>query len=1087
MADSAGKPDKHVGIVEVEGRPSLSSAASGSSSSSNEALSKELQKKKLHRMSLAKMRKISSNANMQSSSGEGLDEEDEDVLTGRPKVFHCILQLLDNFKDASQLGAVCKDAQRVFSNDEIMGQWLLHRHGSHQALYTAYRTIPGRLSMRLIRALLAGGAKLPRYLVLCLARERDAQEATTVQMKNHLAYRHDLHDQLETRTRALEEQRHEAMKMQQEAIARAEKMVEERRIRAEERLAGGGTATEDEEDLAPIPPVPTLDEFMAVLPLPHLPELRVVPPPEPLPITATNYLPPGSQELLISLGTELYGNVFPPQPAPPNNDMLSSLPDALKFLSRLPHNSNNPALQWPPDDALTFAYLIRLAASPITIGKPNEQWAKVCEGIRALVDTYHFVPNLSIGPQSLALKSYRLAQSDLLGQGQNTVGSESANSNAPLAQWLPGEMFLYDSALAEFLAKHGGISEEDIRIEMSYWKLIQSKVHILPKKYTPSLPGEEEGIIKFLQNNIPSPIPLPALRRLLAQHASPVCIFRLKKIVPDSTLQFLGEAIVSDLLGVPSNYAGMALKSADMLISAFGLDMDAIERCILVPNPPASYNPNLDDTTTKDPTAFEDVDLGHQFVDDVMSSYVDISSPGYDVTSTLPKELRDAMWTRLSYSSGSIPWAYWKWALDRFQPTHRVASACLNDLILRHIAEDTNAESRWQFADNEANTSVKDLLARGVTPFMQTVVEVTKRILMDLKVRHVNMAAVEVGGVPARFVMVLAHVERKLLGLAGDRIVPPPNESGVRRVSIDTKLAGVMERFANPGSMSDGARKPEDVLFTEDIEVEGHHQQIDNEKNEELHKKSQEIIARQIEDTQAVWADIVPLETEMEGGDDAEERFEDEDENGTTEGRSDNGGQTPKLFEPPPLEMDAIQNDEIKVWAHLIYNHVIQNEVWRKLIKSELTQSGPWPTPSVRFYNACYFLLKNVTDLHGIEANMFANWEAEWLDKLPTPAPFSNAPSAVAPVPVSNASSGFLGVGKPASPTSPRSPLAQAPATLPVATASDTNATSPTTVNPVVLSEVERQKQTWDRAWNRLSGRLSTMKLKDSYNKDSGK
>jgi hypothetical protein len=337
-------------------------------------------------------------------------------------------------------------------------------------MYNTYRLIPGRMTMRLIRALLALGAKLPRYFVLCLAREREAQVATNVQMKNHLAYRQNLHDQLEQRTVALEKQRLDAIKMQQDAISEAERAKEDREKKRQARVEAGESA-EDEYD-QPIPPVPSLDEFMSLLPLPTLPELKVVPPPDPLPVTATSYLPPGSQELLVSLGTELYGNVFPPRQSPPQEELFEALPEQLQFFVRLSHNSSNPGMQWPPDDAFTFAYLIRMAGSPVTSGKPQESWAKVCMALRALIDLYSFVPNLSVGPANKSIRHWRLAASDLLA-GQANMGSESANANMPLARWLPGEMFLYDSGLAQFLAKYGGIPDEDINSEVAYWVRIE--------------------------------------------------------------------------------------------------------------------------------------------------------------------------------------------------------------------------------------------------------------------------------------------------------------------------------------------------------------------------------------------------------------------------------------------------------------------------------------------------------------------------------------------------------------------------------------------------------------------------------------
>jgi hypothetical protein len=569
----------------------------------------------------------------------------------------------------------------------------------------------------------------------------------------------------------------------------------------------------------------------------------------------------------------------------------------------------------------------------------------------------------------------------------------------------------------------------------------------------------------------------------------------LKKAVPDSTLQFLGEAIVSDLLGVPSNYAGTALKSADINIAAFGLDNEAVARCILVPHPPAKYNPDRKEDANDNNNQYED-GQEHEAVDDVMSSYVDLSSPVWDMASTLPKELRETMWTRLAYSSGSVPWAYWKWALDRFQPTHELASACLNDLILRYIPEDASGDSRWQFADKESNTAVKELLGRGVVPFKQTAVEITRRILADMKVQHVTLAALEVGGVPARFVMVFAYIEKLMLGLAGARVivVEDPTEVPVverpRRDSIDTKLAGVMERFSNPGSMTqldNIPRKPEDVLFMQDVEgVDGFHQRQGSndsgEIKEENRKHKHEAVVRQLEDTQAVWADV-PLVVAMEEADAPEdELLEGEvvetfgDDQQIVPGSYSAEEMKAIMFTPETFDLSQLTNGELREWAELIQRYVVNNAKWISVITTpSISESGPWGKPVIKFYAACYYLLKNVVDLSGPAASIFTQWDAEFLEKLQPSAPAATTASSTI---VGNMASvfGTKTVSSTASSSTSNSPAPTAPPSPPRNATSSLTSSSSSSMTGAPLSDAERQKQTWDKAWNRLSSRLSTSK-----------
>jgi hypothetical protein len=74
-------------------------------------------------------------------------------------------------------------------------------------LIDAYRWMPKRLTVEFINKLASDGAHVPRYFVLALCREKEAQTKAKEQLRKHVIYRQMVQKQLDQRLEALETQR----------------------------------------------------------------------------------------------------------------------------------------------------------------------------------------------------------------------------------------------------------------------------------------------------------------------------------------------------------------------------------------------------------------------------------------------------------------------------------------------------------------------------------------------------------------------------------------------------------------------------------------------------------------------------------------------------------------------------------------------------------------------------------------------------------------------------------------------------------------------------------------------------------------
>ncbi|KAI9356571.1 hypothetical protein DFJ73DRAFT_231081 [Zopfochytrium polystomum] len=647
----------------------------------------------------------------------------------------------------------------------ILVDWLLTRFGKNLAFYEAYRLFPYYLTQDVVIEMLEKREiVLPRYLVLILSRERIAQEDAREKLRRHLIYREELLAHIEYTAKVLEVQR----------------LGAERKSSNNEADGIPVAADASNEDAEP-----EADDILdSLIHVPTVPE--VVEAPHPVPSTPTLLMPSDSRDLIIGLGKGKYGLAFPPSSVSPADwRPLETLPEDLHWvLAQSSTFSQNPFQLFPPDDAAFLEFLFRLAENSNVHGRPEEKWRRVCLGIRALVFRFGMSAALAFGPKSAPIAPWATTP---------TQGRHSINPNADVVDgWLPSELFLHDPELAAFLARSAGLSEQTILEETEYWILIQSKIHIPPKRYTPSLPHEEQEMWRHI-GRLSKPINRNPIRRLLLNHANATCVARLAKFVDHSTLRVIGESLLSDLINIPSPYPGTPLKAAKALVEAFRFPLDIIAQCFLVPQ--------ASETLEMRPETEDDNDSSEYSaeLEDVLASYDDGVSP-----SDRPRRHLQSMMTKLAQSYGTIPWAYWKWAISLFTPQHLVATACLHDLSMKFAVDDPNStQKRWLFAEKETDAAVKSILDENVFPANRIVQKVCKRILrnvrvlQELAVQESERAASVIERakafhawndnaflVPARFVLIMAAIEDRILKAIGPRAGKPQKKRSQRMLEL---------------------------------------------------------------------------------------------------------------------------------------------------------------------------------------------------------------------------------------------------------------------------------------------------------------
>ncbi|KAI8853265.1 hypothetical protein BC829DRAFT_383227, partial [Chytridium lagenaria] len=670
------------------------------------------------------------------------------------------------------------------------------------------------------------------------------------------------------------------------------------------------------------------------------------------------------------------------------------LPQNLQWVGRLPENAQNPAFTWPPDDAAFFAF----------------SWEGF-GGIRDLILKYGLMPSLFIGPQADALAPWRTPGLDSFSPSQGT-SSQSAGASLSISAtypWLPSEI-------------SAEVPENVLLDETVYWDLVNSNIQIAPSRYSPSLQSSEALIMKSLQH-LPKELP---------------------------SLEFIGETALAKLLGEPSNYGGMALNTADALISALGFAEDVVLRAFL-----ATYD--LDDNGDNTPVtsdSFEDVE-------DVMDSYwaeeaapEDEDADKVNGASGMAKAAghHRHMMTRQGRLTGTIQWTHWKWAVTRFGKAHVAAKACLHDFAMRETTEDPNAERRWQFAEKEANAAVRNLVDEGIEPAPVTIRRVAMRILRDAGRREEGWDfgyGPDGSVVPPRFVFLMAKVESMVLHLAGSRIkkltindaettldngdvaaegaedVPPrPSQDSEGAV---TTLQGETLSHIEPSATASVSSEPAQQLDPPFSPVAVPDSPLSEKGSDRLRSRATASVNESKSATHPVRSSPVPYGRPGGVEEEAEEPFR----------------------EPSPL---------LQPWIQLLRASVIDNEQWKGVVtayaQAVMVPLGGYHTgdpPEVRFYWATVTLVKDALDLNGEPEKLFAGWEADVCERLGMGA----------------FGSGTLGNGPPGR------RISAPPAALSV----KSGTTTPPTQGSVDGSGGGLAKKTsaWELAWARWSSSLSSV------------
>ncbi|KAJ3326073.1 hypothetical protein HDU76_013035 [Blyttiomyces sp. JEL0837] len=868
--------------------------------------------------------------------------------------------------------------------------------GQHTALYDAYRLFPKRLTVRLVKSLMERGAKLPRFLILCLFRERLAEGAFKEQVKKHLVYRQQVQEQLAQRTRALEEQRKETeqhfLTQQEEEDREKENQMEEQ----DDKDPETEKPNSNEEDgpnpleslqteglnikakwppkintlLEPVTPTKSSAISVGLLPLPFFPEIPVVPAPQSLPSTPTSLLSYGIRDFLIDLGKEVYGN-FLESPLSNQDDHVSAFwTEPLHWMSRIAITPVNPIFVWPPDDAFMFNYLLKYGDGSASLAKPEVIWTRVSQGIKTLLDQYGFSPALIHGRKARAILPWIEQNADRTAALPSRTKDVNQVIEHHVPTWLPSELFCYDRSLALFLARIGDLPQKRVNDEVVYWTLIESKVHILPKKHTPIIPSEENSMLKLLKA-IPSPIPVQPIRRLVLGYPSKICVSRLSHVVSKDTLQTIGESTLAELLGHVSSYGGSALNLAEAIVSAFSLSNDDIAKCFLLSAAEIAQDYNDDEEY-------------HSEVVDVLAAYDEDKNDG-----TSFKKVHRYMRTRIGRISGTIPWTHWKWVLGRFQAHHEIASACLNDLALRDPRDDPSLERQWQFAEKEADAAVKHLLSVGVLPVPDTLRNIAKKALKHAIGQREGFAGgylAETSVIPPRCVAIMATVERMLIDAAGPRVI------------VSEAVAVDPENVGSSGSLPQKASSEEETA-EERVEVTTIDQAF--AKDEEVidspvdlsggHHISPDLV----EEVQA-WATDVPANVVSNGVKQSIDNNEEESPFSAEESREeievpdaqavtdtvDESHRLPPRNSNHPVEELIVKAKNSEFYERspmfkILVDDILASDGWYQMLGSEANSANEVVSAEARFYWGVEKIIRAVVDLTEVPKRIFDGWESE--------------------------------------------------------------------------------------------------------------
>ncbi|KAJ3016467.1 UNVERIFIED_CONTAM: hypothetical protein HDU68_012202 [Siphonaria sp. JEL0065] len=265
---------------------------------------------------------------------------------------------------------------------------------------------------------------------------------------------------------------------------------------------------------------------------------------------------------------------------------------------------------------------------------------------------------------------------------------------------------------------------------------------------------------------LPYPIPVTPLRRFLGSHSSKHSIQRICEYTQTTfeTLKSIGDDLISSLLS-PSGLSshsnpGAILNKVDVLVEALEISPGSLLAHFTIPDYELYTSAEAKVNSVKSANATDDLV-------DLVSAYAP----------TGPQLL-----TSVGSLTGSLPWSIWNYLVTRYTATpswkastasQQVLSILLHDLTVRRASNNDDDPARRWFGEKEADKALslllKSLEGNDVDVFKATVVEVCKRVLE-------NAEKARDEGVASRFVLVMDKVEKIVLSAAGPRLVPEPAE-----------------------------------------------------------------------------------------------------------------------------------------------------------------------------------------------------------------------------------------------------------------------------------------------------------------------
>ncbi|KAJ3350174.1 hypothetical protein HDU83_009845 [Entophlyctis luteolus] len=743
-------------------------------------------------------------------------------------------------RDFMALAALCRHARAALNHPLAWARWARARF-PHAAIARLYALHPELLTPAIV-ASLASPASIPRIFVLMLVRERIAADQYASDLQAHNKYQMEVKRMLEWRAMELEAQRM-TMHSGTNILATSFSCLTHKPAAKSPFLHDQTTAktpksvkdihdlhiSESEEDDASRADTHTIDSdtddafvfdayvedvdnsqptdtdtktALAFVPLPSISQIPPVPHPEPLAITNTSRLRRGVREAILEAGEDIYGHVFLASNAPSDElAYVPLLPYELQWAANVSIDGSagfvdSPVSSWPFDDAAMFSFTLNYAMeakfylkvdapkdfpgekadqSKDNLDKPvittmkkqpavslaekrnQEVWRKACETIWCLINKHGFVPEYVICPRR-----------DILG-GLEPFLPKSAILDLRYREnnWTLSEVLHFDPVLGKLLASCAGIDNVYAQI------LVDSKIHIPPRRHSPPTPDEEAHMRKLL-SNLPKPLPATPLARYLKMFASQHAVQRICEYTatPEMTVRSHGEALLAELMSPENlmreqgNGQAVTLAAIDNLIDSCKIPPDTVFDLLVVPmwstmiyanNPQYSASAAV---SSNDAAAVQTDDL-----DDLLSSYHTVARPSNDCP----------FLTRVGRVAGMLPWTIWRhflarfknpessvWKSAEFAPSASKAytdfvSVAIHDLAIRRPG-DSDLAKVW-FGEKDADAAMQaflqecgGIIASGIHVFPVSVASICSRVVED-----------SAHGASGRAVRVMALVERAVL------------------------------------------------------------------------------------------------------------------------------------------------------------------------------------------------------------------------------------------------------------------------------------------------------------------------------------